>query len=388
MSRNAHFDCLLIGGGLQNALIAMALLQRRPRTRFAIIERDHRLGGNHLWCFHPQDVPTEARAFVDPLVAYRFPAYEVLFPNLHRHLELRYEGITSEKLHQVVTDHVSASMGSVIFHGVAVEKVTAHQVQLADGRTLFAPLVIDSRGPERLQSTGKLAYQKFVGLEVRLAKPQMEFVPRLMDATVPQTDGYRFFYTLPFAPDRFLIEDTYYSDTPTLDHEHLRREILGYADRIGLQVSKVIREESGVLPLTMRTTTTAMRDGVLVGGYAGGWFHPTTGYSFPVALRLAMHVSATDISEVIGPGWDPLCYRLRSQANFFNLLNRMLFAAVPPDQRWNIFERFYRLPTDTISRFYAMDITMLDRLRLTVGRPPQGLHLWTALAQLKPSLYT
>ena len=43
-----------------------------------------------------------------------------------------------------------------------------------------------------------------------------------MDATVPQRDGFRFVYTLPFAPDRVLIEDTYYSDGLDLDPAALR----------------------------------------------------------------------------------------------------------------------------------------------------------------------
>jgi len=382
MPQATRFDCLLVGGGLQSALIAMALLERRPQVRFAIIERDSRLGGNHLWCFHARDVPDEARAFVDPLVAYRWPAYTVAFPKLTRRLDLAYAGITSDRLHQVVTERVAASANASIFHGAAVEQVTANQVQLADGRALEATLVIDSRGPERLKPPGQVAYQKFVGLELALAEPRAEFVPKLMDATVPQTDGYRFFYTLPFAPDRFLVEDTYYSDTPDLDRENLRREILAYAQRIGLRVAEIVREESGVLPLTTRAEAAAVRDGVLVGGYAGGWFHPTTGYSFPVALRLAMHVSSLDTREVLETGWNRLLGHRQSQARFFNLLNRMLFGAVSPAERWNVFARFYRLPTPTIERFYAMDITMADRLRLVVGRPPPGISLRTALARV------
>jgi hypothetical protein len=187
MLRATQFDCLLVGGGLQNALIAMALLDRRPQTRFAIIERESRLGGNHLWCFHARDVPDEAHAFVDPLVAYRWPAYEVAFPNLTRRLDLAYAGITSDRLHQVVTERVAASASAAIFHDVAVEEVTANKVQLADGRALEATLVIDSRGPEHLQALGQMAYQKFVGLEVALAEPRAEFMPKLMatDSSTP-----------------------------------------------------------------------------------------------------------------------------------------------------------------------------------------------------------
>jgi lycopene beta-cyclase len=384
MSQNTTFDCLLVGGGLQNGLVAMALLEHQPTARLAIIERDQRLGGNHLWCFHARDLSPDATGFVTPLVAHRWPAYQVLFPDLTRRMDVEYLGITSDRLHEVVSQRVGASAGSTIFFGAAVEQVTASSVTLADGRVLQGALVVDSRGPERLQAQGRLAYQKFVGLEVALAEPQPDFVPRLMDANVPQTDGYRFVYTLPLAPDRFLVEDTYYADGPELDRDQIRSDILAYAERIGLRVTGVVREESGVLPLTSRSLCNPVRDGVLVGGYAGGWFHPTTGYSFPVALRLARHLASVDLRQPFGKPWDQLLAHRQSQAKYFNLLNRFLFGAIPPAERRNAFQLFYRQPEATILRFYAMDLTMADRLRPFLGRPPRGLTLRGTLAALLP----
>jgi lycopene beta-cyclase len=384
MFQTTQFDCLLVGGGLQNALIAMALLERQPAARFALIERDRRLGGNHLWCFHARDVPPDARGFTDPLVAHRWPGYQVAFPGLKRRLEVEYLGITSDWLHEVVSQRVAASASATLLLGAAVERVTANSVVLADGRTLQGALVVDSRGPERLQAMGRTAYQKFLGLELALAEAQPAFVPRLMDADVPQIDGYRFFYTLPLAPDRFLVEDTYYSDDPGLERERIRKEILAYAQRSGLRVTQIVREETGVLPLTTRMVSRPIRDGVLLGGYAGGWFHPTTGYSFPVALRLARHLGAADLRRPFAAEWDRLVARRQSQARYFNLLNRFLFGAMPPEQRRNAFELFYRQPEDMILRFYAMDVTMTQRLRLFTGRPPRGLSLRAALAALLP----
>jgi lycopene beta-cyclase len=95
-----------------------------------------------------------------------------------------------------------------------------------------------------------------------------------------------------------------------------------------------------------------------------------------------MHVSSLDTGKVLGTGWNRLLDHRQGQARFFNLLNRMLFGAVAPAKRWNVFARFYRLPTTTIERFYAMDITMADRLRLVVGRPPAGLSLLAALGRV------
>jgi lycopene beta-cyclase len=35
-----------------------------------------------------------------------------------------------------------------------------------------------------------------------------------------------------------------------------------------------------------------------------------------------------------------------------------------------VLERFYRLPEETIQRFYAGDLSTLDRIRLLTGKPP------------------
>jgi hypothetical protein len=55
------------------------------------------------------------------------------------------------------------------------------------------------------------------------------------------------------------------------------------------------------------------------------------------------------------------------------------FEGFPPEERVHVFERFYRLPADTIARFYALTLTRADRLRILCGRPPQGMRagrLW------------
>ena len=41
--------------------------------------------------------------------------------------------------------------------------------------------------------------------------------------------------------------------------------------------------------------------------------------------------------------------------------------------------RFYRLPEAVIRRFYALELTAMDRARILVGRPPRGMSLRAAL---------
>jgi lycopene beta-cyclase len=61
---------------------------------------------------------------------------------------------------------------------------------------------------------------------------------------------------------------------------------------------------------------------------------------------------------------------LWKQRAFFRMLNRMLFLAAVPDQRWRVLQRFYRLPGGLIGRFYAAKLTPLDKARILFGSPP------------------
>ncbi len=381
------FDLVLVGGGLQNALVALAVLERRPDAAVALVERGERLGGNHTWSFHAGDLPHSLAAAVEPAVSARWPAYWVHFPGMQRRIDRAYATISSERMHAVVTERFGRSARAKLFLGAEVVEVRAESVRLADGRELTAPLVIDARGPGAPQ--GEVGYQKFLGLELELEAPLPSSTARepvVMDATVEQRDGYRFVYTLPFSPTRVLVEDTYYSDGPELDLPVLRERVRSYATAAGMRIARVLREETGVLPLPLRWTERADSSevpGPIVGGYAGGWFHPTTGYSLPCAARFAECVAAhVDDLPALRRALSTLRSGHVTQARFFTRLNAMLFRAFPLDQRWRPLERFHRLPEATVERFYAMQTTAADRARIVLGRPPVGVQLGRALREL------
>ena len=378
-SGETNLDHILVGGGLQCSLLALALLDRRPDARIALIERDTRLGGNHTWSFHAGDVPDGAGRLIDPLIVSRFQGYDVAFPDLRRTLDAGYFSITSQRLHDVVCERFERSRTARVFTGAEAVEVSAHQVRLLDGRVFSAAQVVDARGPV-VSDDARSGYQKFVGLELELGSPCGRTRPMLMDACVPQTDGYRFFYVLPFEPRRVLVEDTYFSNTSKLDVAHVRGQVLDYARAQGWQVTSVLREESGVLPLPCRSGSATADGGALLAGYRGGFFHPTTGYSFPIALRLAIHLADHSSSPDFAAQHQLFVREHSRQFRFATLLNRLLFDAMAPTERYRVLERFYRLPQDTIERFYALDTTPMDRARIVCGRPPRGISLRAAFS--------
>lgn len=362
-------DLILVGGGLANGLLAYRLAQTRPDLSILVLEGD-RPGGNHTWCFHDSDLtPTEA-AWLEPFVVHRWPGYDVAFPARSRRLGIGYRAVTSERFAEILTATLGARLRIA-----KVDHLTPTRVVLEGGETIDAKAVIDGRGPAASPALD-LAYQKFLGLELRLERPHGLTQPILMDAMVAQHDGFRFVYVLPFAPDCLMVEDTYYADGPALDRPLLRARLDAYLAAKGWSVAETLREETGVLPITLGgNITTFWRDGVpglARSGLRAGLFHPTTGYSLPDAVHLADHIAG--LADLSAPAlfdavrtWSVA--RWRNQ-RFFRLLNRLLFLAGSPAERFRVLQRFYGLPESSIRRFYAGALSRGDKLRLLVGKPP------------------
>ncbi|MGA9520634.1 MAG: lycopene beta-cyclase CrtY [Myxococcaceae bacterium] len=393
MPSTRTFDYLLVGGGLQNALIALALLQRRPDASICLIEKDGALAGSHTWSFHPDDVPSSSMSYVGPLVEYEWPDYEVRFPGLTRRLGHRYRTVTSSRVDRWLQRSFASAPHCELRLGASAEEIGPDTVRLSSGETLAGQMIIDARGPERHASGPAFGYQKFVGLEIRLDSPAGPQRPIVMDGTVEQVDGFRFMYVLPLEPDRLLLEDTYYSDSPLLERERIRERIERYLEQSGWARPgrwQVEREEHGVLPIPLKIMGPPQAKKPLLGGYAGGWFHPTTAYSFPTAVRLAEHVSTRPVDVLFDQEWEALVSQLRSQGAYCVWLNRLLFLGVEPAQRWRVLARFYRLPEATIRRFYALQLTPADRSRILIGRLPEGVSLrglWNVARSLTEPWY-
>ena len=375
-------DVLIVGGGLAGSLAAWRLILRRPELRVGLLEAGTTLGGNHTWSLHATDVAPAALAWLDPLVAARWPRHAVAFPSHRRVLDQPYLSVTSARLHAVVR----AALGERVQFSTAVDTLTPTRVRTADGRNLDARVVIDARGAAPVEVP--LGWQTFLGQEIRCDAPHGLDVPMIMDATVPQVGGFKFVYVLPFAPDRLLVEDTAYADTPGVDTTRARANVAAYAAAQGWRVREVVREESGSLPIPLGGAIDAFWTGDVPRiGMRAGLFHPTTGYSLPDAVATAdlladalATVNPLDASRVYAEVRHFATTRWQARA-FFRMLNRLLFRAAAPEARARVLEQFYRRSPDLIARFYAGQLTAFDRLRVLSGRPPVSLRL--ALAHLR-----
>ena len=360
---------LLAGGGLANGLIAYRLAQLRPDIRVRLIEGSDRLGGRHTWSFFSTDIGSVSE-WAGVFVAKTWSAYEVRFPKRRRRITNVYNSISSRRFHEVLT----AELGDRVVMNAPIETLGPDWVVLADGRRLNADLVIDGRGPSAAPDL-VLGYQKFLGQTVRLASGHGLATPIIMDATVDQADGYRFIYVLPWDARTLLIEDTRYTDDGDLERDDLRRGVGDYARGQGWVIEAVLEEEEGVLPVALDGDIEGhwrRADNRALSGLRAALFHPTTGYSLPDAAALADAIcglatlDASSVERLIRER----SIRLWRERAFFRLLNRMLFRAARPGERYRVLERFYGLPEALIARFYAARLTRLDKLRILSGKPP------------------
>jgi lycopene beta-cyclase len=366
---------VLVGAGLASAIIAQRLSTVRDAPQIVILEATDQPFGEHTWSFHKADLQPSSLGWIAPLIAHEWDGQSVRFGSYERHLPSGYASLTSASVSAAIERLPNVSLS----RNIEITALSSAHVTFANATTQAASCVIDCRG-YRPSASMVLGYQKFVGLEVELSEPHGLPRPVIMDASVDQLDGYRFVYLLPMTPTRALIEDTRYSEGANLDDAQIAADIHAYATCQGWNIADVVRRENGVLPIVLahdfdRFWSELPKD-VAHAGLRAGLFHPTTGYSLPDAVHVADLIaenwpidSAALASVIRGHA-----ARQHKKQGFYRLLNRMLFLAAEPDRRHLVLERFYKLPTPLIERFYAGRTTTTDILRILTGKPPVPIH--------------
>lgn len=339
----------IIGGGLWGGMLAWMLHKKRPDISFTLFEQDNEFGGNHTWSFHKNDLSESDFKLISPLVTYTWPHYEVRFPAYSKNIRLEYCSITSEHFDKVLKQNLpqqNLKMGQPIN-------------DTPDG------LVFDLRGST---FTGACGFQKFVGLEIITKLPHGMKYPVIMDAQVPQVDGFRFVYYLPFSEDRILIEDTFYSENSVLP---TNQEILKIARGKNWNIREIVREEKGILPIPFTVPELNLEQNVFK---LQNIFHDTTGYSLPDAVRIASGIADTKLdNQSIRNFLSQYTSSRHVQRKFFTFLNRLMFQAAGNEERYRPLEFFYRSNETQIARFYRGEMSAFDRLKFFAGRPPVSL---------------
>jgi lycopene beta-cyclase len=362
---------VIAGGGLSGALAALALAERRPDVPFLLVEQGEAFGGNHIWSFFDSDVDEDDRWLIDPMVARRWPEHEVRFPRRRRTIGLGYNSVKSSGLDRVVRERLRPDQYRL---GRRIVELGQTHILLDGGERIEAEGVVDARGPGpgpvstlpgRNSSAGPIA-----------APPRMAASAR--SSWTRKWTGGRLPFRLHIAvqPDRADGRGHLLFDFARPGRAGIGNLLDAYVRAQGWPEAEVIEEETGVLPVLLGGEIAALwpasEPQVARLGLRGGFFHPTTGYSLPDAVRNALLLAEQrDFgSKALHALFRKRAAALWEERSFFQLLNRMLFRAAQPPERYRVLEHFYRLPVPLIARFYAAKLTPLDKLRIVSGKPP------------------
>ena len=350
-------ELAIIGAGLSGLLTAWRVAEVNPDVTVSIYDRASELSGRHTWSFNLSDVDAHLFDALRPHCEAVWESYDVKFPNRERTLEIGYASTNDEHLIDLLQPYVDS--GRISLH-------LGREVGVAD---ISATAVLDASGYASRDDTWE-GWQKFVGRRIVTRQPHGVERPVIMDATVAQIDGYRFFYLLPYGPNELLVEDTYFSDVAALSENAIAHRIENYIADKGWEIERIVFDEKGVLPMT---TATSRDDDDPTIGLRGGFSIAATGFTFPAALRTAEAI-AQRIKTSGLPGIETYVPQLRKthigRERYARLLNRMFFSAADPDRRYVVLQRFYGLREGLIARFYRNGLTWRDKLRILVGKPP------------------
>lgn len=382
----SRYDLVIVGGGLAGGLLALALHRHAPACNFLLIEHGKTFGGNHRWSWFASDLSKSGHGLLSAFAQIFWDeGYDIAFPDYSRTLPTAYCSLSSGDFHNGLITHLPSER---LMLETRVAGLDAGGVTLADGSRIAAKRVVDCR---HFRPSARLAggWQVFLGQHFKCDKPHGITRPVIMDATVDQVaphgngGAYRFVYVLPLSDDEVFIEDTYYADQPKLDADMLRGRVAAYARRQGWQ-GEVVAEETGVLPVISGGDFAAVQaeiaiPGVAIAGARGGFSHPLTSYTLPLAVDNALAIARllARQPEVSGKALAAFCEaRARKhwrRMSYYRLLSRMLFEAAEPEERVVVFQHFYALSGGLVERFYAGQSTWPDRLRILYGKPPVAI---------------
>ncbi len=361
----------IAGGGCAGCALACEILARCPGVHVTVFEPSSSLTSDRTWCFW--DV--RPHRFADAIHK-RWD--RVLVRSADTEVEVDassypYSCIRAEDFFRAAREQMSSESCSIRL-GTSVEEINDREDHVdvllrsgASDSTERFTHVFDGRPPARSaqRSSEPMLLQHFGGIEiVSSTTPVDPSVATLMDFSVSQQHGAHFMYVLPFQSDRVLVESTYLTTGISEDIDYESSATAYASDVLGIDPSRVVYRESGVLPMTLRPLGPRSTPRVWSIGTRAGVGRASSGYAFDAI----QHDSARLVDALLRGQPRPRPPR----SSILSMLDRVLLSlldthnAAAPD----LFARLFQsAETDKLVRFLGDVPRPLDYLAVMWAMP-------------------
>jgi lycopene beta-cyclase len=279
------YDFIIAGAGLSGLSLALHMINSPLRDRsILIVDRDAKQRNDRTWSYW-SDRPT----LFDGLACRTWDRLHLaglngeMQVNLRRYRYRTIRGIDFyEHARKELAQHpnVTWRQGKVeaIEDGDNFARVVVNHERIT-GRWVFdstqrRKAVVDDDRYHQLKL-------HFKGWEIETPGPAFDpSAATFLDFRTPQSGATRFFYVLPFDERHALVEYTLFSNMPLLPREYEQAMQAYLRDVLKIDDYQIVRQESGVIPITDQPHPRRLGGRVMSIGMEGGRIKPSTGFAF------------------------------------------------------------------------------------------------------------
>ncbi len=345
--------------------------------RVIVIDRDFEVGDDRTWAFWGRsDAPFAQLADRTwDRLRVRFPGWETVGllqrPNGASPAGRRAYRRVRRRDYDAAVLREAASRRNIRFVAQDIVGIRDDRnggvVELAEG-SLHAPLVLQSTRSaptDEAVAARHPLWQHFGGWEVRTQHPVFDpRVATLMDFDTDQFGATAFFYVLPEARDRALVEFTMFSPEPR-EREFYDARIRRHLEQHGAGDASIERTEYGVIPMDDRPRSQQWGRHVWNLGTVGGMTKATSGYTFQ-----RIHAQTRHVIDHWANGTTPT--PLPQPPSRFRFADRTLLNILHhhPEHGRPIFERLFRTTSiDDVLTFLDEESTVREDARMVSQLP-------------------
>jgi len=349
-----EFDYVIIGGGCAGLSLAyeLAVNNKLDKKSLAIIEPRTEYKRDKTWSFWK----VIDHNFDDCIIK-KWNSFTINSPSGSCELRTEkfpYQCVDSELFYRKINTELSKNENIQFFRNL-------------DEISTSNSFVFNSV-PELKPEKYKL-WQHFQGVEIETDKDIFDDeIMNLMDFNCEQRNNVHFFYTLPFAKNRALIETTWLSNLNNNSLQDYDFQIRKYIkENLGIKNYRINYTEKGLIPLFH--SKNIREDNKINIGSVGCMTRLSTGYTF---LNIQEH------SKYIRKNIDNIVttkiYAIKKKYKFLdNIFLRVMEKY--PEKMPNIFLKMFSVKTNTAIKFLSNKSNIIEDLSIILKMPTKWIFI-------------